>query len=88
VAWGWWPGKHWLVISLAVMIGIGLLSKFVWPSALVLAGGLGNWVDRLVYGGVVDYIDLGWWPSFNLGDMLIVMGVFFWLKQELIWNQR
>jgi signal peptidase II len=47
---------------------------------LVLGGALGNLTDRLVRGGglfsgrVVDFIDLHWWPVFNLADAVIVVG--------------
>jgi signal peptidase II len=46
---------------------------------LVLGGALGNLVDRLVHGGVVDFLDFvvfGYaWPTFNLADSFIVVGV-------------
>jgi signal peptidase II len=49
--------------------------------ALVLAGALGNLLDRLLRAGqgflggaVVDFIDLQWWPVFNVADMAILTG--------------
>jgi signal peptidase II len=41
----------------------------------VLGGALGNLVDRVRLGHVVDFIDLGWWPVFNLADSAVVLGV-------------
>ena len=47
---------------------------------LLLGGAAGNLVDRLLRspgparGAVVDFIDLGWWPSFNVADSAIVCG--------------
>ena len=44
---------------------------------LVLGGALGNLTDRLVRGhggAVVDFIDLQWWPVFNVADMAITIG--------------
>jgi len=44
---------------------------------LVLGGATGNLVDRLIRGhdgAVVDFIDLQWWPIFNVADMAIVCG--------------
>ena len=48
---------------------------------LVLGGALGNLCDRLfrshngfLQGGVVDFIDLQWWPVFNVADACIVVG--------------
>lgn len=42
---------------------------------LLLGGALGNLIDRLSLGWVVDFIDLGFWPVFNLADSAIVLGV-------------
>lgn len=44
-------------------------------AALVVAGGLGNLYDRLFLGFVVDFLELPWWPVFNLADSAIVCGV-------------
>ncbi|MFA6023848.1 MAG: signal peptidase II [Candidatus Gracilibacteria bacterium] len=43
--------------------------------ALLLAGAIGNLVDRLHYGFVVDFIKVYWWPTFNLADVWIVSAV-------------
>jgi len=42
---------------------------------LQLGGAVGNLVDRLRYGSVIDFIDIGFWPIFNLADLSIVVGV-------------
>ncbi len=43
-------------------------------AALVLGGALGNLVDRVRVGRVIDFIDLGFWPVFNLADAAIALG--------------
>jgi signal peptidase II len=43
--------------------------------AVALGGALGNFVDRIRLGYVVDFIDLHFWPVFNIADMAIVSGV-------------
>ena len=43
--------------------------------ALVLAGALGNVVDRAMRGFVVDFIHVSHWPIFNVADVLVVLGV-------------
>jgi len=42
---------------------------------LVLAGALSNFADRVIYGGVVDYIAVAWGGVFNLADVLIIFGI-------------
>jgi signal peptidase II len=48
----------------------------VWlPAALLLGGALGNLADRVREGAVIDFIDLPLWPTFNLADVAITVGV-------------
>jgi len=42
---------------------------------LVLGGAVGNLLDRVRLGYVIDFIDLRWWPVFNVADSCIVIGV-------------
>ena len=52
-----------------------------WPSAWSLGGALGNLADRVFRAGddgflggrVVDFIDLQWWPVFNVADIAVVL---------------
>ena len=41
----------------------------------IAGGAIGNIADRLHYGYVVDFIDLRWWPVFNVADSCITIGV-------------
>lgn len=43
---------------------------------LIVGGALSNYVDRLIYGGVIDYLAFWKYPVFNLADSFIVVGVF------------
>lgn len=45
--------------------------------ALQLGGAMGNLVDRLRFGYVVDFFDFLIWPIFNIADIAIVVGLFF-----------
>lgn len=42
--------------------------------ALLLGGAAGNLVDRIRLGAVVDFIDFGFWPVFNIADIAVVAG--------------
>jgi signal peptidase II len=62
-----------LLAFLAIRGGSGWL---VWlPAALLLGGALGNLADRVRDGAVIDFIDLPLWPTFNLADVAITVGV-------------
>ncbi len=46
---------------------------------LILAGALGNWIDRIRFGSVVDFLDFRIWPVFNVADSAISVGVALYL---------
>lgn len=46
-----------------------------WAMALILGGAVGNWIDRVRFGAVVDFIDFRVWPVFNIADSAITVGV-------------
>ena len=45
-------------------------------TGLLLAGALGNAIDRFVQDGVIDFFDFLIWPIFNVADIGIVIGIF------------
>jgi signal peptidase II len=64
--------------------------KTTLPLVLILSGALGNLIDRLVYGFVVDFLSfyndsLGQFPAFNVADSAITVGVSF-LMLEMVRN--
>jgi signal peptidase II len=70
-------------------------TALVWGLPLALGGAIGNLVDRMRYGWVVDFIHL-WikrgdrehhWPTFNVADIAIVAGVIL-LAIDLFWGRR
>lgn len=58
-----------------------------WALSLILGGALGNVLDRIMYGVVVDFIDLhyaNWhWPAFNIADSAICIGAGLIIWAEL-----
>jgi signal peptidase II len=58
--------------------------------AFILGGAIGNLIDRIVYGEVIDFLDVYWstyhWPAFNVADSFITIGVaitlFYLLKAK------
>ena len=58
-----------------------------WALSLILGGALGNVLDRIMYGAVVDFIDLhygNWhWPAFNIADSAICIGAALIVFSEL-----
>lgn len=84
IAFGLASGGGPLVILLA-LVALVALGFFVasappgWPTAvaggLILGGALGNLLDRLTRGEVVDFVSVPFWPAFNLADTAITVGV-------------
>ena len=60
--------------------------------SLVLGGAVGNVIDRLLHGYVVDFLDFYWgawhFPAFNLADSAITLGAFLLILDELLRVRR
>lgn len=50
-----------------------------WGIALILGGAVGNWIDRVRFHAVIDFLDFRFWPVFNLADTAITIGVCLYL---------
>jgi signal peptidase II len=85
IAFGLFPSATAIVIVLTAVAVCWMLVFFarsgsrhpVIPAALglLIGGSLANLVDRVRLGHVTDFLDVGWWPAFNLADTFIVLGV-------------
>jgi signal peptidase II len=53
--------------------------------ALVLSGALGNGLDRLLCGPVIDFVDLHHWPVFDVADIAVSVGIGLLLLTKLSW---
>jgi len=90
---GW---QRWLfavlaaIISAALSVWLARLQKhetlLAAALALVLGGALGNLIDRLTYGYVIDFLDIYYkqwhWPAFNIADSAITVGVILMLLES------
>jgi len=61
---------------------------FCWALALILGGAVGNVIDRLLYGHVIDFLDFHWrslghFPAFNVADSAICIGAALFILDEL-----
>jgi signal peptidase II len=92
-AFGLFKGQQvvFIAVSLAVIVWMlkelraaaTLPASHLWAYALVLGGAVGNLIDRLRVGYVIDFIDLHVWPVFNIGDSAITIGVCLLLWHHL-----
>lgn len=73
------------LVALPINIFILIIVILVWRKnhhpafLLIILGGIGNLIDRLIYGSVIDYIFVSSRAPFNLADGLIVIGIVWYL---------
>ena len=90
---GW---QRWFFSALALAVSIFIVwmlnrnasqRMFCWSLSLILGGAVGNLIDRLAYGHVIDFLDFhvgGWhWPAFNIADGAITIGAALFVLDEL-----
>lgn len=91
-AFGILEGYKWLFLLVGIFV-LGFLYYYrekvggygFYGLVLMVSGVTGNLIDRLVYGYVRDFIDLGFFPSFNFADAyntvgVVILVVYFWKK--------
>ena len=89
IAFGLQIGNNLIFTSLSVIVSLGIAlylfthlheSNYMKCSlAIILGGAFGNLLDRIHYGKVVDFVDIGFqsvrWPVFNVADSAVVIGM-------------
>ena len=84
-----------LPMLIAVIIIIGIFyyypkipkkNNYQVLTALILGGAVGNFLDRILYGYVIDFIDIWIWPAFNVADSAITIGALGLMY--LLWNEK
>jgi signal peptidase II len=64
------------VVALLVYVTRNAQRRWLWlPAGLLLGGAVGNVIDRVREGAVVDFLKLPHWPAFNVADAAITVGV-------------
>jgi len=82
---GWWGDN-----IVAIIFSFCFIALILWAYRrrifanrlalfLLLSGAISNLIDRIIYGGVIDYLDLPFLPRFNLADLAIILGVIIWI---------
>ena len=96
---GW---QRWFFAILAGSISIGIV---IWMKqlkqhevlsaislSLILGGAIGNLIDRVIYGYVIDFLDVYYqtyhWPVFNIADSAITLGVVFMLYESFMQKEQ
>ncbi|MDE6250702.1 MAG: signal peptidase II [Alphaproteobacteria bacterium] len=90
-----------IVIIIATSIIIGCIGYYLFtrardyerlPLALIFGGAVGNLIDRVRFGAVVDFLDFHigalHWPAFNVADICIVLGVGLYLLNMYLARRR
>lgn len=88
-----------LFLIFASIIAIGFLAYFYRAYALPrpilrlaiglqLGGAFGNLFDRVAFGAVTDFIDVGWWPIFNIADSSICVGMATLIVVLLLFDRK
>ena len=97
---GGWQRWFFILLAITVCIAIVIWLRNLSPRrrwmacclALILGGALGNLSDRIIFGYVIDFIDVYYhnlhWPAFNVADSAITLGAImliidsFWFNEE------
>ncbi len=91
---GGWQRYFFTAIGVVAAVAIIAMLKrhagprmFCWALPLLLGGAIGNVIDRILYGHVIDFLDVylkGWhWPAFNIADSAICIGAVLFVLDEL-----
>lgn len=95
---GW---QHWFFIGLGIAAVLFILyqlrhhqqdSLYCFSLTLIMAGAIGNLIDRVLYGHVIDFLLFYWnnwyFPAFNLADCFITVGAALVIIQEIFMRKK
>jgi len=96
----WWRQTFFITIALVALVVLFVMQRklgrqnswYTTSLALIAGGALGNLIDRIIYGSVVDflefYIGKYHWPAFNVADSAITVGVGVFLLTQFTEDAR
>ena len=89
------------VIFIVILFVTAFLIYLLWKTknkidmlsfSFIIAGAIGNMIDRINYGAVIDFLDFHignlHWPAFNVADSAICVGVFLYLLNDLFFKKN
>jgi signal peptidase II len=96
------PWRHYLFVGVNTAAVLGFTIAYFrmkkgrnlscFPFAMIAGGAAGNVIDRIRYGSVVDFLDVYWgthhWPTFNVADSAICVGVVLFLIINFIEEKK
>jgi signal peptidase II len=106
IVFGWFQTKYanvlFSIVIIVVLVVLIISSKNIVEEfgvvgkislCLIISGGLGNLIDRIFFGKVIDFIDLQWnykniWPIFNLADSYVFVGVWLLVIKYLLKKEK
>ncbi len=90
----WWRQTFFIGIALIAVVVLCVMQRklgkqntwYTTSIALIAGGAVGNLIDRIIYGSVVDFLDVyigkHHWPAFNVADSAITVGVCIFLLTQ------
>ena len=100
-AWSSFEGMRWLFVAIFAAFTVAIIWEFSkkrlpfttferWCIAAIYAGGLGNVIDRIAYGYVVDMVAVDFmdFPVFNIADCFITLGCIALLVHLIFFNRK
>ena len=94
VSWGMLKGNSALLLWVSIII-LGIIIYFyneLLPAKLgtnlIIIGAVSNILDRIMFAHIIDYIDFGWFPVFNIADACITLGGIYIILWFLFFEKK
>ncbi len=97
---GWWRQLFFIGVAVVALVVILIMQRRLGPQnsaytvslAFIGGGAVGNLIDRILYGSVVDFLDVyigsHHWPAFNVADSAISVGVGLFLLTQFLEDRK